>query len=120
MLGSRQRSRELEQGRSAAGLGSHTGDAQPCGKPQPWALSMPMSVGRAEPPRWAALVLWPGSGPKSSSPVHCPAAQHSDAGTFHTMTAPAGSAAPPSQSQTLPEAKSCSIYWPQAELTAAS
>ena len=66
-------------------------------------------------------LLWCcGSGPMSGSSVHCPAAQLSRAAAFQTTTALAGSAAPPSQSQTLPGAKSCSIYWPQAELTAAS
>lgn len=59
-------------------------------------------------------------GPTSGSPVQCPAAQLGHAGAFQTTTAPASSAAPPSGFQTLPGAKSCSIYCPQAELTAAS
>lgn len=93
----------------------HAGDAQPLGKPQPWALSVPVPLGGAEPPRCG-----PGSGPMGGSAGRCPAAQLSRAGAFQATAAPAGSAAPPSRSQTLPGAKSCSIYWPQAELTAAS
>ena len=108
--------RNWGQGCSAAGARGRSGAAQPCGEPRPRALSLSLSLEGLSPRAGLSWCSGPGSGPASGSqrPRHSPAVL-----VLSTASAPAGSAAPPSRPQTLPGAKSCSIYWPQAELTAA-
>lgn len=102
----------LRTGRRTWGLGCSGGGRSPSGAAQPFGSPQ---VGTTLHPRPNPLLglLWsvPSAAPRHSS---------ASAGAFHPATARAGLAAPPSRSQTLPEATSCSIYWPQTRLPAAS